>query len=371
MRPAPDPGALPAVLFVATPAAMGGSNRSLVTLLTEFEGKVHRVLASPGFGAFVDHVTESGLADEYVTLPRRPGHALDRALRVTAGLRIAWWALRNRKRLAAIHANALTGLNLSTPAALVTQRPTVVWIHDPVGSTWGARLGPILRRLLPNLRLAAVSPTAESVAVDNGLCEEGAATIVPNPLAADEILASQSRGGALPLHVGFVGGASPRKGFDLLPEVVEATLDLPIVWKLYVNLAPTTGNEMTWIELEQFPRDRVDAVGKLVDVKQVYADLDIVFIPSRAESFCRVAAEAMMNGLPVAGSDIPPLRALLGQDEAGLVFPSEDVAAAATAIRRLVEDEALRRKLGDEGKDRARALAPPAIAAQLMELYGI
>jgi phosphatidylinositol alpha-mannosyltransferase len=362
---------LPSVLFVATPAAMGGSNRSLVTLLRELDGRVHRVLASPGFGAFVEHVREEGLADEFVELPRRPGHTLDRLLRVTAGLWIAQWALRNRKRLAAIHANALTGLNLSTPAALITQRPTVVWIHDPVGSKWGARLGPILRRLLPRLRLAAVSPTAESIAVENGLCDEGDAVIVPNPLSADEILAPQPRDGAVPLHIGFVGGASPRKGFDLLPKVVASTMDLPIVWKLYVNLEPTVGNDMTWIALEQYPRDRVDPVGKLVDVKQVYADLDIVFIPSRAESFCRVAAEAMMNGIPVAGSDIPPLRALLGDDEAGLIFPTGDGGAAAETIRRLVEDGALRRKLGDEGRQRAEALAPSAIAAQLLRLYGL
>ncbi len=363
---------LPSVLFVATPAAMGGSNRSLVTLLAELEGRVHRVLASPGFGSFVELVEQEGLADEYVELPRRPGHRLDRLLRVTAGLRIAWWSLRNRRRLTAIHANALTGLNLSTPAALVTQRPTVVWIHDPVGSRWGARLGPVLRRLLPRLRLAAVSPTAESIAVENGLCDEGDAAIVPNPLAEEEILASATRCGPEPLHVGFVGGASPRKGFDLLPDVVAATMDLPIVWKLYCNLEPTSGNEMTWVALEQYPRDRVDAVGKLVDVKRVYADLDVVFIPSRAESFCRVAAEAMMNGLPVAGSDIPPLVTLLGgEPPAGLIFPTADVAAAAEAIRHLVGDQELRNRLGEEGRRRAAAFAPAAIASQLMELYGL
>ena len=362
---------LPAVLFVATPASMGGSNRSLVTLMGELEGRVHRVLASPGFGAFIELVRNEGLADEYVELPRRPGHTLDRLLRVTAGLRIAWWAMRNRRRLTAIHANALTGLNMSTPAAIVTQRPTVVWIHDPVGSKWGARLGPILRRLLPRLRLAAVSPTAESIAVENGLCAAGDATIVPNPLAAEEILAAEHRAAIEPLHVGFVGGASPRKGFDLLPPLIEATLDLPIVWKLYTNLEPTSGNAAIWTALDGFSRERVDAVGKLVDVKQVYADLDIVFIPSRAESFCRVAAEAMMNGLPVLGSDIPPLLSLLGDDEAGLIFPSENVPAAEAALRRLVPDEGLRRKLGDEGRRRAAALAPEAIAGQLLELYGL
>lgn len=361
----------PTVLFVATPAALGGSNRSLVTLLADLEGRVHRVLAVPAVGTFADLVRREGLADELVHLPRRPGHPLDRLLRLAASLRIAWWALRNRGRLAAIHANALTGLNLATPAALVTRRPTVVWIHDPVGSTWGSRLGPVLRRLLPRLRLAAVSPTAEAVAVENGLCAVGDATIIPNPIDPDEILAPATRNGEPPLHVGFVGGASIRKGFDLLPEVVRSLRDLPLVWKLYVFLEPDAENTAVWDELRAFPADLVDPVGKTPDVRNAYADLDIVFIPSRAESFCRVAAEAMMNGIPVAGSDIDPLLRLLGDDEAGIVFPSGDALAAAAAIRTLATDPELRRRLGDEGRRRAAEFAPAAITERFVELYGI
>ncbi len=362
---------LPTVLFVATPAALGGSNRSLVTILRELEGRAVRVLAAPLDGTFVELVRSESIADEYLDLPRRKTGVVDRLLRVFGAFRIGWWALRHRGRLSAIHANALTGLNLSVIAALSSRRPTVLWVHDPVGSSWGKRLGPLLRRLLPALRIAAVSETAESVAVENGLCDPGDATIIPNPIDPAEIKATSIRAGDLPLHIGYVGGATDRKGFDLLPSLIRATLDLPIVWKLYVWLQPSDRNAHVWDELSEFSSDRVQPMGKLPDVRRVYGDLDIVFIPSRAESFCRVAAEAMLNGLPVLGSDIDPLQALLGDDEAGLIFPTEDMAAAEFGLRRLVDDAPLRAKLGAAGRQRALRFTPARIADQLVEMYGL
>ena len=362
---------LPTVLFVATPAALGGSNRSLVTLLKSLEGRVHRVLASPPFGSFIELVEQEGLADEYVTLPRKPNRPIDRILRLLGGIKIAWWALRNRRRLTAIHANGLTGLNLAAPAAIVTQRTTVVWIHDPVGSSWGARLGPIIKRALPKLRLAAVSPTAEAVAVGNGLCTTGDAAIVPNPIDPEEVLATDERTNEQPINIGILGGATRRKGFDLMPEVIEGLADLPVTWKLYVYVKPNDENRDVWARLDRFPTSLVDRVGKTPNVHEAYADLDIVFCPSRAESFCRVAAEAMMNGIPVVGSDIDPLKALLGDDEAGLLFPTANVEAAVAALRKLVEDPELRTSLGRAGAARTEQFSPDAIALDLTRLYGV
>lgn len=362
---------VPTVLFVATPHALGGSNRSLITVLAQLEGRVNRVLAAPDFGAFVEYVRGHGLAEEFIGLPRHSNSSLDRVMRAVAGFKIGLWSIRNRARLDAIHANALTGLNLAALASLMSRRQTVLWIHDPVGSRWGARLGPVLRRLLPRLRIAAVSRTAEGVAVENGLCRAGDAIVVPNPIEPEEVLALQRRAPGATIHVGYVGGSTIRKGFDLLPDAISATLDLPISWKLFVYLEPMAENQSVWTRLDAFDGDRVDRVGKLADIRKVYADLDIVFIPSRAESFCRVAAEAMLNGIPVVGSDIDPLQALLGNDEAGLIFPSEDVPAAVVALRTLVQDAGLRETLGREGRARAAKFSPDAIADHLCKLYGI
>ena len=365
-------GELPGILFVATPGPLGGSNRSLLTLFEQLEGRVTRILAAPARGAFTDLVRERNLVEEYVVLPRRPHHWTDRWLRIAAGGRIAWWLVRNRRRVAAIHANALTGLNLATPAAVVSRVPVVAWIHDPTGSTWGSRIGPLVRRLVPRLRLAAVSATAEASAVANGLCRPGDAAIVPNPIdPADVVAPERADRDEDPVIVGFLGGVSHRKGFDLVPPVVEALAKEPVKLQLYVNLdrhgrSPTIGEQ-----LDRWGPDRVEPVGKLLDVRGAYAAVDIVWVASRAESFCRVAAEAMMNGIPVVAGDIPPLRDLLGEDEAGLLYPVEDPEAAAAALRRLVHDPGLRRALGEAGRERSRSFSPEEVATSLLELYGL
>ncbi len=359
-----------AILFVASPAALGGSNRSLVTLLSSLDGRVDRILASPDHGAFLDLVLTDRLIEGHIPLPTRPRRPIDRLYRIVAGLRIARWAVANRHRLIAIHANALTGLNLAAPAAVLTRKRTVVWVHDPLGSSWGSRLGPILRRLLPDLRCAAVSPTAEAIAVANGLCRSGDAAIVPNPIDPAEVVGSRRRDDDRLVHIGFVGGATERKGFDLLPRIMRSTTDLGVVWHLYVHTTPVEENARTWSEINEFGPELVQPEGKTSDIASIYGNLDVVICPSRVDSFCRVAAEAMMNGLPVVGSDIPPIRRLLGGDEAGILFPPGDSEGAAEAIRRLVLDADLRRRLGDEGRRRAAEFPPDSVTRQLVALYG-
>jgi phosphatidyl-myo-inositol alpha-mannosyltransferase len=77
----------------------------------------------------------------------------------------------------------------------------------------------------------------------------------------------------------------------------------------------------------------------------------------------------MLNGIPVVGSDLPPIRELLGDDEAGVIVPVGDTAAAAAAVTRLVGDEGLRARLGASGRRRALAYDPATVRRQLLGLY--
>lgn len=79
----------------------------------------------------------------------------------------------------------------------------------------------------------------------------------------------------------------------------------------------------------------------------------------------------MLNEIPVVGSDLEPVRALLGDNEAGLVVPVGDMTAMADAIVRLAADPHLRQGLGKAGRQKAEVFAPEAITAQLRELYGL
>ena len=130
--------------------------------------------------------------------------------------------------------------------------------------------------------------------------------------------------------------------------------------------------DATWQRLREMADDgRVSLEGKFPDVRAVYARCDVVVCPSVLESFCRVAAEAMLNGIPVVGSDLAPIRALLGEDEAGLLFPVGDKQRAAEAIARLVADDGLRARLGAAGRRRAAPYNPASVRRQLLALYGI
>ena len=362
---APTPSteaAKPAIVFVAVPSQLGGSNRSLATVMTAFEGRVRRVLAAPSQGAFREFARARGFSDVYLGLPAGNRWARIRASITLARLMRGW-----RDTIECVHAQALTGLNLAVPGAVLTGLPVVVRVSDPVGSRWGRILGPVIRVLVRDLRVVPVSDLAGAIAVENGLCRPDELHVIPNPVDPGEARAIKRIPGGSALRIGFLGGPSHRKGWDILLSVIESTLDLDVEWKLFVHHS----NAGADLERAGFPEQQVQLMGRVTDVREAYAQCDAVFVPSRDESFCRVVVEAMVNGLPVVASDLPPIVEHLGDEEAGLMFPSGDATRAEEAIRRLVGDEALRRRLGAVGLEKSAAYEPSAIADRLSVVYGV
>jgi glycosyltransferase involved in cell wall biosynthesis len=101
--------------------------------------------------------------------------------------------------------------------------------------------------------------------------------------------------------------------------------------------------------------------------------LDVLILPSRTtphwkEQFGRVLIEAGACGVPVIGSDSGAIPEVIG--EAGLIFPEGRVTALVEAIRRLRENEAMRKRMGAAGRRRAETLFSwEAVAAQMAAIY--
>jgi glycosyltransferase involved in cell wall biosynthesis len=361
------------VLFVSVPTGVGGSTRSLATVLSGLDGRVRRVLAGPPAGRFVGLVAAQGGAEEHLPLvsPRRSLRPLRRAW---TAVRLAAWTRRHRREVAAIHANGLKELSLSLPAALVGRVRLVVWVHNFLLPPSVRTFGWLWRRLLPrcDVRWAAVSPLARDLAVDAGLTTADAVTIVPNPIDPLDVVApARSRPAAGgPVTAAYLGAPRAYKGFPDLPAIVEAVPeDAPVRWLVFSH--PTDDDLAgTWDQLRTLEAaGRLAVRGKVTDVRTAYAECDVVVCPSVRDSFCRVAAEAMLNGLPVVGSDLPPIRDLLGDDEAGVLVPPEAPEAAAKAVVRLAEDPGLRARMGAAGRARAAAFAPAGVCDALAALY--
>ncbi|KXG08979.1 D-inositol 3-phosphate glycosyltransferase [Anoxybacillus sp. P3H1B] len=80
-------------------------------------------------------------------------------------------------------------------------------------------------------------------------------------------------------------------------------------------------------------------------------DMDIFAVPSTedSESFGVAAVEAMACGVPVIVSNVGGLPEVVKRDVTGLIVPKENPSALAEAFRYLLQDTALRSKMGKNG----------------------
>lgn len=104
--------------------------------------------------------------------------------------------------------------------------------------------------------------------------------------------------------------------------------------------------------------DRVDFLGFLEreETTMQLRGATVFVLPSRSnsESFGIAAAEAMAVDRPVIVSRVGGLPSLVEHEVTGLIVPPGDAAALSTAMRRLLRDEELRKRLGRAAGRRVR-----------------
>ncbi|HVL48789.1 MAG TPA: glycosyltransferase family 4 protein [Candidatus Thermoplasmatota archaeon] len=88
---------------------------------------------------------------------------------------------------------------------------------------------------------------------------------------------------------------------------------------------------------------------------------------ARFESFGIAIAEALVAGAPVVGADVGGVAEVV--EDAGVVVPPGDTAAAGEALARLVADPKLRADLVERTRGRAKALAWSEVALEMEKLY--
>ncbi len=97
---------------------------------------------------------------------------------------------------------------------------------------------------------------------------------------------------------------------------------------------------------------------------------DIFCLPSYREGFGSVVLEAGACGVPAVGSQIYGITDSIVDGETGLLFQVGDVAELEAALERLVNDGALRARMGQAARDRAEKIFPQSrITSELLTLY--
>jgi glycosyltransferase involved in cell wall biosynthesis len=166
-------------------------------------------------------------------------------------------------------------------------------------------------------------------------------------------------------RVGFVGRLEPVKGLGLLTQAFgRLTTRASLVVAGY-------GSERRLLIGDRFhvlPPVAYDDLPAFLKSLDVLVLPSVTILPLHREQFGRVLVEAMAAGVPVVGSSSGAIPEVVG--DAGLVVPERDPAALARAIDTVLSDAALRQRLIERGRQRARMHFDWSIVAtQTFELF--
>jgi len=146
----------------------------------------------------------------------------------------------------------------------------------------------------------------------------------------------------------FVGGDFHRKGGPLLVDVFRKKFEhRDVELNLVTNDSSVTsgGNVVVHHHVAPFSAAWY----------RLYSQADIFVLPTLREAFGIAYVEAMAAGLPVIGSRVGAAPEIVTEDTGFLIAPN-DAHALAGRIEALLDDSALRRRFGDNGRARARRL---------------
>ena len=115
---------------------------------------------------------------------------------------------------------------------------------------------------------------------------------------------------------------------------------------------------------------RVHLLGYRADVADLLATADVFALPSRSEGVPLALLEAMFAGKGIAASGVGGVPEVVTSEREALLVPPDDPQSLATALGRLLEDRALRHRLGQAARQRAeRAFTVDTMADAYVRLY--
>jgi glycosyltransferase involved in cell wall biosynthesis len=101
-----------------------------------------------------------------------------------------------------------------------------------------------------------------------------------------------------------------------------------------------------------------------------FAHAQIVCLPSYREGLPKVLLEAAACARPLVATDAPGCREIVRHGENGFLVPLRDSAGLADAIEKLLDDPALRLRMGAKGREMVEAeFSEEQVARQTLAVY--
>ena len=161
------------------------------------------------------------------------------------------------------------------------------------------------------------------------------------------------------------------KGVHEFIEVARRLKKEKVFFVLVGEPDPGNPSSLAQSEIERLNKERIVLLpGFQEDVRPWLAAADIYVLPSYREGLPMSVLEAMAMGLPVVTTDVPGCRETVEKGVNGFLVPPREVEALEKAIRTLVEDVELRRRMGEASRRKAEEeFSLEQVVRAYLELY--
>lgn len=380
------------ILFYNHTGKISGAERVLLTILKGLGSEFDAVVACPADGSLPEVVQGMGLR----TLPMevlsarftwRPDQLIRYLISFFQVIRAARRVVV-AERPELIHANSIrAGLVMS--AATFRLQPTVVWhVHDLVPRHPIATAIRLFVCASRRIRVVAVSEIVAQrfrgrllnlfssrvpvVTIHNGIDLN---KFYPDGESREETRRSLGFDSDQ-LLVGVVGQLTARKGqLEVIQAFELIANDIPNSVLLVVGEALFNRDDEYKAELKRAAAaagisNRVRFLGSREDVPALMRAFDLLILNSHSEAFGLTVVEGMASGTAVLASGVDGIREIIRHGQSGWLVPSIDHDTLADALRYLLRETQLRRRLGSQGRlDVVSRFSSDRFVAQIYSFY--
>ncbi len=168
--------------------------------------------------------------------------------------------------------------------------------------------------------------------------------------------------------VGTVATIRPVKGIDIL---LRALIECSHIANLVALIAgPLQDSSVAALANDPRLNGRIRMLGYIENATELMKGMDLFVMPSRKEGLCRALLEAMGQSVCPIVSDAGGMKEVVRNGIDGIVFPSEDSNALASAIQRLHAAPDQISVFGKSAFERVESMcAPHIVGERVIKMY--
>jgi len=347
------------LLFVVNIPEFFLSHRLPLAMAARDAGYRVHVATGPGSGSACDQVAALGFTHHLLPLSRSGRNPL-------AELRSLWalYRLMCKVRPDIVHLVTIKPVLYGGMMARLSGVPAVVAAVSGLGTVFVAQAGirPHLRLGVEwlyrfalghsNIRVVLQNPDDRAALIGMGAVRDEQAALIRGSgvSLADYPMRPEPEG--VPV-VTFAARLLKDKGVMEFVDAARIFKARGVAARFWLAGSPDPGNltSISEDDVLQWNQDGlVEVLGYQGDIPDLFANSNLIVLPSYREGLPKALIEAAACGRAVVTTDVPGCRDAIEPGKTGLLVPARDAVALADAVQSLIEDPVRRKQMGASGR---------------------